>query len=290
MGEHRGAVGARANRRAHSARTRCQRALAAATPIRPANTVTDPAGDVADARGDITAAGFSQESGSVAFGVKVKSAVNPRTDAGWEAGLPLVAWALDTNHDGTPEYIAVLGSDPGGNLQAELGSLSDGSFCAGTGHFIAGYGYTAQFASHCLTPGLSFQFQAVMTYTTDPSDMNAPIDVAPNNGYSPTLVTSTSAGSDGYWMLGADGRVYAFGGAIGFSGLVPFAAAMAPRQDGRGYWITDIAGHVFARRDRGLPRRIAGAEPGRAHHDDRRDPDRQRLLAVLESRPRVQVR
>jgi hypothetical protein len=48
----------------------------------------------------------------------------------------------------------------------------------------------------------------------------------------------------GYWMAGADGRVYGFGNAdvLGFaSGPV---VAIAARLDGRGYWLTDAAGNV----------------------------------------------
>jgi hypothetical protein len=57
----------------------------------------------------------------------------------------------------------------------------------------------------------------------------------------------TPAGSDpGYWMVGSDGAVYAFGAAHGY-GNAPTSTAvdLEPTPSGRGYWIVDDAGRVF---------------------------------------------
>ena len=57
----------------------------------------------------------------------------------------------------------------------------------------------------------------------------------------------------GYWMVGADGRVYNFGDAnsYGDAALAPGAQAvdLEPTPSGNGYWIVDDQGHVFARGD-----------------------------------------
>jgi ribosomal protein L24E len=50
----------------------------------------------------------------------------------------------------------------------------------------------------------------------------------------------------GYWMLGSDGVVYAFGGVGNFGAAGANAKAMAPRRDGNGYWIVDGDGTVHA--------------------------------------------
>jgi hypothetical protein len=50
----------------------------------------------------------------------------------------------------------------------------------------------------------------------------------------------------GYWMLGGDGVVYAFGGVGNFGAAGASAAAMAARRDGRGYWVVDGDGTVHA--------------------------------------------
>jgi len=52
--------------------------------------------------------------------------------------------------------------------------------------------------------------------------------------------------ASGYWMLGADGHVFAFGGARDFGSSGSPAVAIAARRDGRGYWVTDDAGDVRA--------------------------------------------
>ena len=56
-----------------------------------------------------------------------------------------------------------------------------------------------------------------------------------------------AAPAAGYWMVGSDGAVYAFGSARGF-GNAPTSTAvdLEPTRSGRGYWIVDEAGRVFA--------------------------------------------
>ncbi len=50
----------------------------------------------------------------------------------------------------------------------------------------------------------------------------------------------------GYWMLGSDGRVYAFGSASDFGSAAAPAVAFSARHDGTGYWVVDAAGDVRA--------------------------------------------
>jgi hypothetical protein len=53
-----------------------------------------------------------------------------------------------------------------------------------------------------------------------------------------------STAQSGYWMLGADGHVYAFGSAADFGSASDPAVALAARRDGAGYWIVDRLGNV----------------------------------------------
>lgn len=48
----------------------------------------------------------------------------------------------------------------------------------------------------------------------------------------------------GYWMLGADGKVYPFGSASNSGSASGFTVAMTARSDGRGYWVVDGTGAV----------------------------------------------
>jgi hypothetical protein len=60
-----------------------------------------------------------------------------------------------------------------------------------------------------------------------------------------TIVGSTSA-NGGYWMLGSDGNVYAFGDAARLGNASGGAVAMTSRKDGKGYWVVNAAGKVSA--------------------------------------------
>jgi sugar lactone lactonase YvrE len=70
---------------------------------------------------------------------------------------------------------------------------------------------------------------------------------------------TTAAGRSGYWMVGADGRVYPFGDARSYGDApmppdadAPFmeaAADLEPTPTGNGYWVVDSTGRVTARGD-----------------------------------------
>ena len=57
----------------------------------------------------------------------------------------------------------------------------------------------------------------------------------------------TGGTGSGYWMVGTDGAVYAFGGAA-HHGNVPTASAedLEPTRSGNGYWVVSSGGDVFA--------------------------------------------
>jgi myo-inositol-hexaphosphate 3-phosphohydrolase/ribosomal protein L24E len=75
----------------------------------------------------------------------------------------------------------------------------------------------------------------------------------------PQATTSTTSpiqvvpGKSGYWMVGTDGRVYAFGDAKAFGNAELPTGAQAvdiePTPSGNGYWIIDDLGNVYAQGD-----------------------------------------
>jgi Glycosyl hydrolase family 26 len=73
-----------------------------------------------------------------------------------------------------------------------------------------------------------------------------------------------ASGRTGYWMLGSDGKVYAFGQAknLGTPTLVPGAVAadLEATPSGDGYWIVDSLGHVYAYGDAAS---LGGIDAGR---------------------------
>ncbi|HEY3830725.1 MAG TPA: hypothetical protein VGO03_00370, partial [Acidimicrobiia bacterium] len=65
-----------------------------------------------------------------------------------------------------------------------------------------------------------------------------------HHGRAVAIATTPHAG--GYWMFFEDGRVLPFGTAPWFGNAKPGIAAVAPVDDGVGYWTVDGAGHVHA--------------------------------------------
>ncbi|MDQ1566154.1 MAG: hypothetical protein QOF96_1034, partial [Actinomycetota bacterium] len=82
--------------------------------------------------------------------------------------------------------------------------------------------------------------------TTDPG--NTPPGTTP--GDTPPGTVQQASGRNGYWMLGSDGKVYAFGQAKALgNATLPAglgAADLEATPTGNGYWIVDTAGAVYA--------------------------------------------
>ncbi len=231
-------------------------AAKAAAPFTPPSTVLDPAGDVPLPQGDILAAGFAATSTSLVFGMQVAQPTDPATDPSWVQGFAFAYWQIDTTNDGIPDDLVQMGPDENGTTPLRLFAPTPHGLdivCNGVANYVADYGYTLSFAKKCMPASLTFRFQAALSYSLVDGPAQ-PTDIAPSaSTYSdpvktpPTSVVVTPAGgANGYWMLGADGHVYPFGGAVGFTGLQPGAVAMTPRPDGKGYWVADRFGRVFA--------------------------------------------
>ena len=88
--------------------------------------------------------------------------------------------------------------------------------------------------------------------TTTTAPPTTTTTTSPTTTFAPTPATPPAR--SGYWMVGADGTVYAFGGAP-WLGNAPVGATRAedlePTPSGRGYWVADGQGHVFAFGDAG---------------------------------------
>jgi hypothetical protein len=220
-------------------------AVALGAPI-PGTQVHDPTGDAQFAQGDLTAVGMMQNVAGTSFGASVAKPTSPANDRNWILGYAAIDWFLDANRDGLPEYVIAMGDNTQGKLIAFVSDLQlSRLFCNATATFFPGVGYRVNVPAGCLPRVSSVQLGAGMIYSPGPVDSSTPIDFAPDNLLSGPISVQEVHGV-GYWMLGADGHVYPFGGAVGFPGLVPGAVAMAPRKDGKGYWVVDFVGHVFA--------------------------------------------
>ncbi|MDQ1507477.1 MAG: hypothetical protein QOD57_5204 [Actinomycetota bacterium] len=104
----------------------------------------------------------------------------------------------------------------------------------------------------------TFGYSSLAPGTTTVTAMGPPS----MTGSSMASVTQTWTPADGYWMLGADGAVYPFGGAVDLGNAKQFlgghqAVDLEPTPDYGGYWVVDDIGRVFAFGD-------ASAQPGNA--------------------------
>ena len=106
--------------------------------------------------------------------------------------------------------------------------------------------YTVSFDAGCIGAPGSFRFQASRIDMV--TGENGVYDSAPDGD---TLSDPVVGGAPhGYWMVGADGKVYAFGDAKKWgeiTGPIPFPVVdIEPTADGDGYWIVDDHGFVSA--------------------------------------------
>jgi hypothetical protein len=230
-----------------AAQARAAAVNALAAPV-PPMTIHDPVGDVPSTHGDITGAGMLQNSSGTGFAMTVKAPSNPLADATWVAGKAEALWLIDAQ--GSPDFdylVLMFVSATSGHLIAGVttAGLSPTVLCLATPTFVPRVGYRVSVPAGCLPHLTTVRFGAWLLYGGLINDPNPPIDFAPDNGPTGPVLVQQKV-HDGYWMLGSDGHVYPFGGAVGFGGLAPGAVAMAPRRDGAGYWVVDASGSVFA--------------------------------------------
>ena len=97
--------------------------------------------------------------------------------------------------------------------------------------------------------------------STAPTTPVPPGATAPPTGPAP-VPAPASAGS-GYWMVRADGAVYAFGASPWLGAPAGGATVdLEPTPSGRGYWVVDAAGGVSAFGDAVMPRPAGPLAPG----------------------------
>jgi hypothetical protein len=214
--------------------------------------VFDPVGDnipTLDARGDLIETAVATNATALAVGSVTEAFDDPSASANWMSSDTIMEWGLDVNADGTPDYIVQMFNDSVDGLGVIAGVV-DRNFaflCLASPSWNAtNKQYFVAFTRSCVHSPARVQAQGFFQYENEAAvDSDDVTDwtgaIAPTAPTPPPVVHK-----NGYWMLGADGHVYAFGGAQGFSGFVAGAVAMAPRSDGTGYWVVDRAGHVFS--------------------------------------------
>lgn len=210
-----------------------------------AQSTSNDEGD-APASLDIAATTVRFDRNLITVDVELSAAVDPNTDAGWRGGRMLLGASLMFNDSGWADSALVLGADETGTIQAiainREGELCPASWQRQDAHLIIStwadcHGRPGAI-SHSVVHG---DFERLI----NDNDLSA-IDVAPNDGFSPTVREP-----GGYWLLGADGGIFAFGdarfhGSTGNLRLNAPVVAMSAQPNGGGYRFVATDGGIFS--------------------------------------------
>jgi hypothetical protein len=225
----------------------------------------DPAGDVPYCQGDIGNITASWNDEGLLLGVYTQCVMSA-TDPHWTVGETAVAWLLDEDDDEDPEYVAVFDAEtPGVLLDA------DGRVVCNANQWSRSMNwFTVRFASDCVPP--LFTFAAAMVFDENPhgDTCTCPEDFAPDGAFAGPVYKGNippPVRGQGYWMLAADGEVYAFGDADPYPAWptpIPPGAAIdvEPTPSGRGYWVVNEGGGVRYHGDAAQKGQAGSLRPG----------------------------
>jgi hypothetical protein len=210
---------------------------------------TDPRGDVPDCKGDILVADAEWTETKLWFQVSTYCNMAITTDPAWTVGASYAAVVIDVNGDGDPDYEAVFDSETPGVLFDASGAV----VCNGRAEHIYGVSYQLTFGPDCL-PG-AFTFAGVFVYDENPygntctcAEDDSPDYPALAGPVSRPGTPAATLHGQGYWMVGRDGQVYAFGDSRVHPGdPVPGRTVdLEPTPSGQGYWVVNDVGAVGA--------------------------------------------
>ena len=189
--------------------------------------------------------------GGLADGTKIDAQASIVFDKNAPIATPVWTNTID-NAAPTSHVNALPSTEPPGNFKVSwTGSDGKGSGVASFDVYASDDGKTFTLWKHktaatsAMYPGVVGHRYAFFSVATDGVG-NVEI-TPPNKPQATTLIVApVVAAKSGYWMLGADGHVYAFGAAKHYGDAPGSAVAMAAKHDASGYWVVDQFGNVHA--------------------------------------------
>jgi hypothetical protein len=212
-------------------------------------SLTDPVhdnGDDYDPRGDIVSSSVSYDGTTITGTVVTAAFDNPATSPNWIDEITGITMIFDVWPTRDIDGVSLAMFNDGSKVVVETVNDTDPACTASASWNAAARSYGISFPASCVGNPVSAEMSAYMVYSTPTGFSEDDTD------YTTNLYAHADAPA-GYWMVSANGTVYAFGGATNYGGVTPSPGAsivdIAPLPDGRGYWLLDSAGVVTARGD-----------------------------------------
>ncbi|HVM10589.1 MAG TPA: hypothetical protein VM345_19170 [Acidimicrobiales bacterium] len=219
---------------------------------------SDATSDVPYCQGDITTVAAEYSDATLTLRTTVACSSNPNTSPNWLYGETGAAWLIELTGDIAWDYGVAMIND-GSTVRAGV-VTSGGSFaCNASPSWDGDRTFVVSFAASCIGVPAQLRVNHGVEWDENPygTTCSCPIDVAPDNDYSPWIAKGAPAPpppppppppapKQGYWMIGRTGDTYAFGDAKHFGNTnSQNVVDLEPTPSGDGYWTTNAVGNVF---------------------------------------------
>jgi len=212
-------------------------------------SVTDATGDTQPsslAQADLTGGTATFKATEIAFTAVTAAPEDPRTSPNWANPGTKISWLIRTASAAPGFDYEVRYQMINGALAANVFSASDpaAALCAATKVDYSGHTYRASIDPACIGRPSNLTFATTIAYQNGADTVT---DGPDSGAYSAVL----SRPSLGYWLVGRDGGIFAFGdapfaGSTGNIHLNQPIVGMAANPAGPGYWFVAADGGVFA--------------------------------------------
>jgi hypothetical protein len=213
-------------------------------------SLADAPGDtqpVATPAADITSSTATFKPAEIAFTVVTASPEDPRPSANWAQPGTHISWLIRTSAAAPNFDYELRYSMLNGALAAFVYPANDpgNSICAATKVDYSGKTYRASIDPACIGRPNTLTYAALINYQLNPDTL---VTDTPDNG---NFSAPLSRPNLGYWLVGRDGGIFAFGdapfqGSTGNIHLNQPIVGMAANPAGNGYWFVAADGGVFA--------------------------------------------
>ncbi|HEY4411022.1 MAG TPA: hypothetical protein VGO87_14180 [Acidimicrobiia bacterium] len=213
-------------------------------------TLADAQGDtqpVSTPAADLTSSTATFKPAEIAFTAVTAAPEDPRPSVYWAQPATHISWLIRTGAAAPNFDYELRYSMRNGVLSAYVYPANDPgtSLCAATKVDYSGKTYRASIDPACIGRPNTVTFATLVNYQLNPDTL---VTDTPDNGAFSGILTRPSLG---YWLVGRDGGIFAFGdapfqGSTGNIHLNQPIVGMASTPTGNGYWFVAADGGVFA--------------------------------------------